>query len=403
VVLDELPRLPNGKTNRRALPPPELVVAPGTAGSTSSGDVRSHLRSELRRLWEELLPVGTVGDDEDFAHLGGDSLLAAQMLVQFEHRTGIVVPMGEMVHARTVRDLAEVAARIRTAAGSPVTMCVQHGDESVRPRLWFVHDLQGSGYRVRHLAAELGPDQPVWSFESPLLGGEPNPFSSLETFAALYATELRRTQPSGPYWLAGYSFGGICAYEIARQLERDGDEVAFLGVVDVGPGYRGPGWHGHHAPFRPWFGVRKPPSSELSTWQQLRAYARMVRETPAGFARHLMVRSGLAQWIDPVRFRLEIMRTGRVRPEWRLWYAWDQHWRLAARAWDRATPYPGRLDLFWANESPSADATMGWSGRVGEVAVHRFDGDHEGVLEPRGAPAMARVLRAAIDERAGRL
>jgi thioesterase domain-containing protein len=242
----------------------------------------------------------------------------------------------------------------------------------------------------------------VWSFESPLLSGEPNPFSSLGTFAASYVTELRRAQPTGPYWLAGYSFGGICAYEMARQLIRDGEEVSFLGVVDVGPGYRGPGWRSWRAPFRPWFGVRKPPPPGTPPLDQARQYAAMLAESPLGLARHLMVRTGLAEAIDPIRFRRELRRTGRIRPEWRLWYAWEQHWRLAAHAWDRASAYPGALDLFWADDTGSSDSTMGWAGLVDDLRIHRFPGDHEGTLEPRGAAALARTLREVLDARVGR-
>lgn len=403
VVLDELPRLPNGKTDRRSLPTPEVVAGRDDSDAPDM-DRTEHerTRAALRDIWEALLPIGSVAVDEDFFEIGGDSLLAAQMLVLAEHRLGVTVPMGELVHARTIRSLAEVVVRLRSAVDDrePDTVaCVQAGDASARPRLWFVHDLQGSAYRVRHVAEALGDDQPVWSFESPLLRGEPNRFDSLDTFVARYLTDLRRAQPQGPYWLAGYSFGGICAYEMARQLRRDGEDVAFVGVVDVGPGYRGPGWHGHRSPVRPWFGVAKPPEPGTGLAEQVRHYRAMLADSPARTARHLMIRSGVARLVDPFRFRSDLRRAGRVRPEWRLWYSWEEHWKLAATAWDRQRTYDGRVDLFWADDSAAADATMGWGPLVGELAIHRFAGDHQGVLEDRGAAALGSPLRAAIDTR----
>lgn len=402
VQLDELPRLPNGKTDRRALPAPEVVVGVRSDRALPlEGPHAGHdeVRARLRSLWERLLPVGAVGVDEDFFHLGGDSLLAAQMLVTVEHELGVTVPMGELVHARTIRSLAEVIVRHRRsdAGGFDTTACLNAGDESTRPRLWFVHDLQGSAFRVRHLAEHLGADQPVWSFESPLLRGEPNPFTQLDTFVARYVVDLVESQPEGPYWLAGYSFGGICAYEMARQLIRDGREVAFVGVVDVGPGYRGPGWHARRSPQRPWFGIAKPPAPELPLADRVRFYRDLASTSPSGAARHLMVRTGLARHIDPLRFRGDLVRHGRIRPEWRLWYSWEQHWRLAAKAWERTRTYPGRVDLFWADDSASADATMGWDPLVGQVEIHRFPGDHEGILEERGAAALAVPLRRVLD------
>jgi amino acid adenylation domain-containing protein len=405
-VIDELPRLPNGKVDRQALAtaaeqgsPAELLER---SFARSAEREAEPLARTVRDIWELLLPVGLVGLDEDFFHAGGDSLLAAQMLVLVEERTGTTVPMGELVHARTVRQLVEVIARIRRDGElEPSTAsCVQAGSPD-RPRLWFVHDLQGSAYRVRHLAEHLGADQPVWSFESPLLRGIANPFPSLEAFAARYVRDLRASQPEGPYWLGGYSFGGITAYEMARQLRRLGEEVAFCAVVDVGPGYRGTGWGDRRSPFRPWFGVAKPPPEGASAREAFDHYVAMARTSPKGAARHLMVRSGVARVVDPLRFRADLRRTGRIRPEWRLWYAWEEHWRLAARAWDRANTYDGIVDLFWADDTPSADATLGWGPQVGELRIHRFAGDHLGILEPRGAPALAKALRAALDERIG--
>jgi thioesterase domain-containing protein len=338
-----------------------------------------------------------VGPDDEFAHLGGDSLLAAQMLVLVDQRMGVTVPMGDLVHAPTLRQLSEVVTRRRLDTEAPSTAAlVQAGDEG-RPRLWFVHDLQGSAYRVRHVAAALGEDQPVWSFESPLLRGEPNPFTQLDTFAARYLRDLREAQPDGPYWLAGYSFGGVCAYEMARQLRRDGDEVAFLGVIDVGPGYRGPGWGDKHPPFRPWFGVAKPPPPGSTPSEIAAHYLEMIQDSPRGALRHLMVRTGLAERLDPLRFQADLRATGRVRPEWRLWYAWEEHWKLAAAAWDRSATYEGTVDLFWASDTASADATLGWGPLVEDLRIHRFEGDHMGTLEPRGASELASALRAVLD------
>ncbi|WCO65891.1 AMP-binding protein [Iamia majanohamensis] len=409
-VVPELPRLPNGKLDRQALsaqvpdaPDPRSAgadagpEAPVTAATAFAAETeRAATLRAVRDLWEAMLPSGVVGPDDDFADLGGDSLLAAQMLVELEGRLGVTVPMGRLVHARTPRLLADVVLQVADGPTSTVA-CVQPGDPD-RPRLWFVHDLQGSAYRIRHLAAHLGAEQPVWSFESPLLRGIENPYRHLDAFAARYVTDLREAQPEGPYWLGGYSFGGVCAYEMARQLARDGHEVAFVGIADVGPGYRGPGWGDDRSPLRPWFGIAPPPPEGADARARLTHYRRMVERSPAAAARHLMVRTGASRLVDPIRFRADLRRTGRVRPEWRLWYAWEEHWRLASRHWDRANPYGGPVDLFWAEDTPSADATMGWGPLVPEVRIHRYEGDHMGTLEPRGAPHLAAALRTVLDD-----
>jgi thioesterase domain-containing protein/acyl carrier protein len=404
-VVDELPRLPNGKVDRQGVAslaserrtPSRSTSSPTVLPSTADDRVTEAIRA----VWEEVLGGHPVELDDDFNAIGGDSLLAAQMLVTVEQRLGVIVPMGELIHARTVRQLASVVAGLdvgRTAATS--VACVQRGSDS-RPRLWFVPDLQGSAFRVRHLARHLGADQPVFSFESPLLAGEPNRFTSLDTFAAHLVADLVDAQPEGPYWLAGYSFGGICAYEMARQMRNDGLDVTFLGVVDVGPAYRGPAWDDRRSPFRPWFGVRPSPPEGSTVAESARYYRDMWAESPSNTLRHLMVRSGVARVVDPLRFASDLRRHGRVRPEWRLWYSWEEHWKLAAKFWDRDRPYGGRVDLFWASQTGSTDNSMGWSALVGDLHIHRFPGFHDHLLEEADSPALAASLRAELDRRVG--
>lgn len=457
IVHDEFPRLPNGKLDRRVLAaagtaltstaaepvdepdapadsvPPADTVSPANAALSADAVLAADavaqseaapqdaalqgeaappqdpaIRRAVSAVWSELFRPNPVGPDSDFAAMGGDSLLAAQMLVMVEQRTGYAVPMSALLRARTLSQVCAEVERLAADTAAPGASAARAGQTTVAlvqegnpdlPRLWFVHDLQGSAYRVRHLARHLGPDQSVWSFESPLLAGRPNRFDSLDEFAAVYVADLIEAQPDGPIWLGGYSFGGICAYEMARQLVRAGREVAWCGIVDVGPGYRGPGWGDRHPPFRPWFGVAKPPEPGTGVAESIRYYADMLRDSPARFGRHWMVRSGIAERVDPKRFARDLETHGAVRPEWRLWYAWDEHWKLAAKAWDRSHTYDGPVELFWANVTPAVDDTMGWAPLVRSVEVVRFDGDHDGILEPRGAAALAEAMRRSIDAR----
>ncbi|MFN8016881.1 MAG: AMP-binding protein [Acidimicrobiales bacterium] len=406
VVVDALPRLPNGKLDRRAasdlvapLPLGEAPDAPaprGPAPDRRLGDTPTE--REVWELFRLLLPAPEIGLDDDFEVLGGHSLVAAQLLVMIEERSGTVVPMSTMVDSRTVRSLAARIDELRSATGEPSTAAVvQRGDEANRPRLWFVHDLPGSAYRVRHLARHLGPDQPVWSFESPFLRGEPNTYPHLDAFVARYVRDMVAAQPEGPYWLGGYSFGGICAYEMARQLVAAGHEVAFVGVVDVGPSYRGPNWKGRHSPPWPYFGMPQPPPPDAGLSASAQHYLAMAREHPKGFLRHWSIRTGASRPVDQLRFDADLRAHGRVRPEWRLWYAWEEHWKLASKAWDRTYRYDGPVHLFWASLTGSVDGTLGWGPLVDDLHIHHFDGFHDDLLEPAGAPGLAAALRPVLD------
>ena len=394
LLRDSLPQLPNGKLDRQALID-RGVDSPGSEPVAVPPVVGDHLEEDLIVLWQEVLGVPDVGVDDDFFALGGHSLLAAQMLVRLEERLGHQVPMSALLDGTTITDLAR-AIRGKTHHGGEAA-CVQSGDPG-RPPLFLAHDLYGSAYRYRHFGAALGADQALYSFESPFLDGYRLPVKTIDVLARRYVSELRRIQPTGPYHLAGYSFGGILAFEMARHLEQQGQEVAFLGVVDVGPGYRGDSYSRKHPPESPWFGVPMPAEHEWPWRSRARYYASLAKHSPKGLARHLVKRIGLDRYILPVQWELDLRRRGQIRPSHRLWYAWHRHWRLAGPDWHPSS-YGGNLTLFWAQGTASADSTMGWSDWVaGTVDVRRIEVSHMDVMAEDRVAELASVLRGALDE-----
>ncbi|NJR75191.1 MAG: hypothetical protein HC773_19260 [Scytonema sp. CRU_2_7] len=82
------------------------------------------------------------------------------------------------------------------------------------------------------LAHHLGIDQPFYGLQSLGLYGESQPYTRIEDMAAYYIEELRVVQPQGPYLLGGWSMGGIVAFEMATQLQKQGDKVALLALLD---------------------------------------------------------------------------------------------------------------------------------------------------------------------------
>lgn len=275
-------------------------------------------------------------------------------------------------------------------------MLLQEGS-SERPPLFWCHDLHGSAFRFQALARALGPDQTLYGFESPFLDPAPPPFRSIQMLALAYATEMVRREPEGPYHLGGYSFGGILAFEVAQQLLRDGHEVALLVVVDVGPAYRGINHDTHHPPPKPWLGLAPPADPDAPVLERVRHYVRMP---PKVAARHLVWRAGLDGYLEPYLFWRDRRQDGRIAPSHRLWYAWRKHWQLA-KAWaDEEHTYPGRIELVWADESGSDDATMGW-GAVAEggVGISRVPVRHEQLMEEGSVDATAAVVRELLDRR----
>jgi len=393
VFHDALPQLPNGKLDRQAL----VGVTPDRPQlATPYREPASALESQLVELWEDLLGVAPVGVDDDFFDLGGNSLLAARMLVALEAELGHQVPMSALLDGSTVTGLAAaVAAHEGGRARLSGLVTIQDGAAD-RPVLYVAHDLHGSAFRFRHLAAALGPDQPVKGFESPALTGERFPFTRIETLALRYVTELQRAQPEGPYHLCGYSFGGILAFEMARHLRRAGEEVALLAVVDIGPGYRGIDYDRRRPPRGPWLDLPDPPEPGAGLGRRARRFIRAVVESPRDAATYAVFNSRFRRRLFPVGWAWQFRRHGRIPPRHRLWYAYQVHWDLVGPSWQGAA-YDGRITLFWSEDTASADATMGWGPLGAEVEIHRIAVAHERIMDEDQVGHLAAPLRAAID------
>lgn len=392
VLLDEMPTLPNGKLDRQAL---RATPTERPDLGTPYREPRDDVERRILSIWESLLDVRPIGVGDDLFDLGGHSLLAASMLVQVEEATGVAVPMSDLVDGATVEAVAEVVREGEPDRPRSTVVVLQEGSPDRAPLAW-CHDLHGSAFRFQALARALGPDQPVVGFESPFLAAEPPPFRSIETLALAYASDLTRRFPEGPYRLGGYSFGGVLAFEIAQQLQRDGHEVALLAVVDVGPGYRGVNHATHHPPPKPWLGIAPPADRSLPLAHRVRHYLRM---SPKVAARHAIWRAGLDGYLEPVLYWRDLRETGRIAPGHRLWYAWRKHWQLAKHWAEKPHSYPGRIELVWSEESGSVDATMGWGAVArGGVGIHRVPVPHEEMMQAGSVEPTAAVLRSLLDE-----
>lgn len=391
-LLTELPTLPNGKLDRQALRDPTGDRPRPGAVAGGADDIERR----LVELWEDLLGVRPVGVDEDFFELGGHSLLAAAMLVEVEEVFRVSVPMSEMVYSPNILHIATCVRRGDRRGERTSLVAVQEGD-GTRPPLFWAHDLHGTSLRFRALGRALGADQPLYTFESPFLEPVPPQIFSLSTLARRYVDDLIEAFPEGPYLLGGYSFGGVLSFEMARTLTDLGHEVALLIVVDVGPGYRGEHYEPDRPPTKPWLGILDPPDPSLSLAEKATYY----RGVPfKGLARHAVWRLGLDHYLEPFLFRRDLEQTGQIAPRHRVWYAWRKHWELGAKGWNwDAVTYPGRVELVWADESGSTDATMGWGDIAeGGVGIHRVAESHEQMLDEGFVASTAAVVRGLIDD-----
>jgi aspartate racemase len=237
VTLDALPLTPNGKVDRQRLPAPDGLRSEGERDFVAPRDLWEH---RLTQIWEEVLRVRPVGVKDNFFELGGHSLLAVRLFAKIEKAWNRNLPLATLFQAPTVERLAEVLRREGWIAPWSSLVAIQpHG---CRPPFYCVHGVGGNVVGYHDLARHLGPDQPVYGLQSQGLDGSPIGPRTLEEIAAHYVGEIRGFQPEGPYFLGGLSFGGIVAFEMARQFDRQGQKVALLALFDTGAPRFLPGW-----------------------------------------------------------------------------------------------------------------------------------------------------------------
>ena len=187
--------------------------------------------TRLTRIWQELLGIEPISPDQNYFDLGGDSPLAVHLFSRIEQEFKVKLPLATLFDAPTIAELAAILRREAASSGWSPLVAIQTGGS--RPNFFCVHGAGGNVLIYRDLARRLGSDQPFYGLQAPGLDGSCAPLTRIEEMAALYEKEIRRVQPRGPYFLGGYCMGGTIAFEIARQIEAQGERVALLALFDT--------------------------------------------------------------------------------------------------------------------------------------------------------------------------
>jgi thioesterase domain-containing protein/acyl carrier protein len=229
-MVPALPLTPNGKVDRKALEKNDAVEL---ASDTGYQAPRSQIERDLVEIWKVVLGCEKVGVRDNFFHLGGHSLTAVRLTGQVERVFGCKLPIAALFQSPTIEALAR---RLGEKDWEPPwSSLVPLRSQGKRPPIFFLHGVGGDVYGFLDLTQFLDPDQPAYGIQAVGLDGRLARHISVEDMASHYVQEIRSFQPVGPYYLSGYSMGGVIAYEVAQQLERGGQRVALLALLDSGP------------------------------------------------------------------------------------------------------------------------------------------------------------------------
>ena len=201
------------------------------ASSSAYRPPENETQRVLAQIIAEAMGVDRVSIDDDFFELGVHSLLAVQLLSRIRDQFDVKLPIRTMFECPTVSELAAAIISMVNLPSYEPLVPLQVGDDA--PPLFCVHPANGDAVCYMRLTKALGAEQTVYGFEaSGLAPGEPLA-SSLEAMAATYVRELLSARPYGPYYLVGWSFGGVLAFEMARQLHEAGGNIGAIVFLDA--------------------------------------------------------------------------------------------------------------------------------------------------------------------------
>ncbi len=181
--------------------------------------------------------IAEIEPNTDFFTVGGDSLLATQLIANLNKRFQISLNTHSLLQAPTLSQLAALIATPLTpleqkTALPELVVKIQSGNPSWKPFI-LMHPVGGHVYFYRELARHLDPQLPIYGIRARGVEGEAAPLKSMTEMAKVYTAALQEFQPQGPYYLGGASFGGTLAFAMAQELIAKGETVAFLALIDT--------------------------------------------------------------------------------------------------------------------------------------------------------------------------
>ncbi|KZF04690.1 hypothetical protein A2J03_25885 [Rhodococcus sp. EPR-157] len=366
-VLDTIPLTPVGKIDTRALPAPDF-----SGRQRRYRAPRTSLESVVVDAFVDVLAIGTIGIDDSFFDLGGNSLVATRVVSRINSSSDSIVALRDLFEAPTP---AGLAARIMSRGADesdrsahPFDMIVPLRVGSDASPLFCIHPTSGLAWCYAGLAASLGDGSSVYGVQSPDLTDSTNTPATLDEMAELYVRAIRSVQPHGPYNLLGWSFGGFVAHGVAVRLREQGEEVSMLAMLDSTIQF-----------------TELAPPPTLGTVEFFREFAPMlgiddVHEDISIDAAAQLVR--------------DTMGTDAVQPEHieRLARSYDSALRLLSGY--RPPIYDGDVLFFSASsEDGSSTAAASWTPFVtGRIDDHPIDTVHDRMMEPAAVQIISSTL-----------
>lgn len=388
-AIPAIPRLPAGKVDLHVLRTLDRErqreefqahSAPGDQTAVSAdppGTCKTAAEDTIYAIWLRLLGKQIIGRHEDFFDLGGDSLQALRLMFEVEKALGLQLPVTMIHQFPTVASLSLAIEQRVEPMFSPLVL-VREGSSDTP--FFIVHGGGGSVMELFPVGRAIGWSGPVYAIQAQGLDGKLSPNRLVAEMADCYLAAIRKIQPTGPYYLSGYSYGGLVAFEMGRRLHAEGEAVDFLALLDTATNSRQ--W-----PLRVWAG---------QTLQRLRHHALKLRQMPLR-----KTISHLGQMYGSFQMHLR-WRLGHIDGNRSSYHppGLPPALRKVRDAMTEAAAeyspefYPGTITLFRSSMllPLNRDPYSIWKDRASLVEVARVPGNHRTMIEGENGANLATIL-----------
>lgn len=386
IPLKSFPLTPNNKIDKKAFPKPQRI------GNVKQSDQLPHDEYEkmVSEIWSAVLGIEQISIYDDFFELGGHSLLAVRVMTAIEKETGKRLPLATLFEHSTIEKLAK---KLHSEEEEEWDALVPIKTSGSKDPVYMIH---GGGLNVlfyKPIVDFMDIDQPIYGLQALGLNKPAKAVSTLEEIAAAYIADLIKVNPTGPYALTGYSFGGLIAFEMAKQLVEMGKKVKFVGIVDT---YLG------SIDDKATAGSSKLTKKFLRQFTKIPFLIKSFMDYPKD-AYHYQLNSLKYKLnrIYPI-FKVEEIAAVKNGSEDLTTYE-TEIYNTYVTAHERytITPAPIKISLLRVKKRiyfVDDPIYLGWKKFAGlGIDIHELPGDHASILHPPNDKEFARVLQHALD------
>lgn len=379
-VLEKIPTTLNGKIDRK-----ELLQYKANKKISYTAP-RTEEENIVASIWKETLGLDTIDIFNDFFEMGGHSIKGVKVMVEIEKHTGKRIPLSALFKYSTVEKFAKL---LNTGTEIYSDCLVPIKPNGSKAPLFIVH---GAGLNVLNfinLSKHFDDDQPIYGIQGTKPKGFDGWYESIEAMAAHYIDAVTKVNPKGPYALAGFSFGGIVAFEMTRQLKEQGKTVSLTALLDsyVDSSY----YYGNYR--------RK----QLVRYFDI-THRRLdfLKEMLLSWKAFKMRINGKKDYILQRHFGKKKIMTEQEELALQQFIEADG---MVKKIVDRyhLKPQSISVDLFRSKDDDNykLDPThLGWKkAALGGVKIHNISGNHLNIVAPPNDKVLARLLQDILDEK----